>query len=69
MGRYAAELEALYSALEERQQERLRAMRAGGDATVPERVRQALEVGFSYPCQMCENPICLRYHRILPPQR
>jgi hypothetical protein len=41
--------------LEERLKERLRAMRAGGDASVPERVRQALQVGFGlcFPSSPC----------------
>lgn len=43
--RYGPRLEALYAELEARQRERLRAMRAGGDdASVPERVRQVLQV-------------------------
>ena len=42
--RYGPQLERLYAEQEERLKERLRAMRAGGDASVPERVQQALQV-------------------------
>ncbi|BDA50881.1 Carboxylic acid reductase [Coccomyxa sp. Obi] len=42
--RYQAELEGLYTALEERLKERLRAMKEGKDASVQDRIKQALEV-------------------------
>lgn len=38
--RYQAQLEALYTALEERQKERLRALREGTCGSVSERVQQ-----------------------------
>ena len=38
--RYQAKLEALYTALEERQKERLRSLKEGTGGTVAERVKQ-----------------------------
>ena len=41
--RYQAQLEALYTALEERQKERLHALMEGTGGSVPERVQQVGE--------------------------
>ncbi len=38
--RYQADLEALYTALEDRLKERLRAMKEGKDASVQDRIKQ-----------------------------
>ena len=47
--RYQAKLEALYTALEERQKERLRSLKEGTGGTVAERVKQVSRTGGS--CQ------------------
>ncbi len=45
--RYQAELEGLYTALEERLRERLHAMKEGKDASVQDRIKQVTVSSFS----------------------
>ena len=61
MFRYQAKLEALYTALEERQKERLRSLKEGTGGTVAERVKQVCPPS-CHPCcdseQKGSNPCC-----------
>ena len=45
LSRYQAKLEALYTALEERQKERLRSLKEGTGGTVAERIKQVCHSG------------------------
>lgn len=54
--RYQKDMEALYTALEERQKERLRAMKEGRDGSVADRIKQV-----SSPWVPAGMRICLRF--------
>ena len=61
LSRYQAQLEALYTAMEERQKERLRSLKEGTGGSVTERIKQVCPSGCHPFCnteQIGTSPFC-----------